>query len=274
MAWCQKRLTCKDLMVRFGDGKHRFYLESVCGASVLDIGGHLCKYCSTLVPQTKTQDVGTFSHGLVSGSYTKESHIYDSPWYHTKVKAYGQPTSEDLDLAMEAQKKARAGIRAKKKETIVKKSVAAAEAEVAPVVVAAVVPVVVAAAVAPVVVAAAEPVKPKKKRAPAKKKTVIVPTEDLQSSVLTQLGAVHETVLTSVPEKALAESMDTPLEIKEVIRVILRPFEHDDTTYWRDSSREKLYKRTAKNTMGEYIGRWDSINKTIVRDAPDSDLEF
>jgi hypothetical protein len=262
MAWCQKRLTCKDLMVRFGDGKHRFYLESVCGASVLDIGGHLCKYCSTLVPQTKTQDVGTFSHGLVSGSYTKESHIYDSPWYHTKVKAYGQPTSEDLDLAMEAQKKARAGVRAKTKETIVKKSVAAAdeEAEAAPVV-----------AAAPV---AAEPVKPKKKRAPAKKKTAIVPTEDLQSSVLTQLGAVHETVLTSVPEKALAESMDTPLEIKEVIRVILRPFEHDDTTYWRDSSREKLYKRTAKNTMGEYIGRWDSITKTIVRDAPDSDLEF
>ena len=265
MAWCQKRLTCKDLMVRFGDGKHRFYLESVCGASVSDIGGHLCKYCSTLVPQTKTQDVGTFSHGLVSGSYTKESHIYDSPWYHTKVKAYGQPTSEDLDLAMEAQKKARAGVRAKTKETIVKKSVAAAEveAEAAPVVVPEAAPVV-----------AAEPVKPKKKRAPAKKKTAIVPTEDLQSSVLTQLGAVHETVLTSVPEKALAESMDTPLEIKEVIRVILRPFEHDDTTYWRDSSREKLYKRTAKNTMGEYIGRWDSINKTIVRDAPDSDLEF
>jgi len=258
MAWCQKRLTCKDLMVRFGDGKHRFYLESVCGASVSDIGGHLCKYCSTLVSQTKTQDVGTFSHGLVSGSYTKESHIYDSPWYHTKVKAYGQPTSEDLDLAMEAQKKARAGVRAKTKETIVKKSVAAAEVE---------------AEAAPVVVAA-EPVKPKKKRAPAKKKTAIVPTEDLQSSVLTQLGAVHETVLTSVPEKALAESMDTPLEIKEVIRVILRPFEHDDTTYWRDTSREKLYKRTAKNTMGEYIGRWDSITKTIVRDAPDSDLEF
>jgi hypothetical protein len=159
---------------------------------------------------------------------------------------------------MEAQKKARAGVRAKTKETIVKKSVAAAEVE---------------AEAAPVVVAA-EPVKPKKKRAPAKKKTAIVPTEDLQSSVLTQLGAVHETVLTSVPEKALAESMDTPLEIKEVIRVILRPFEHDDTTYWRDTSREKLYKRTAKNTMGEYIGRWDSITKTIVRDAPDSDLEF
>jgi len=268
MAWCQKRLTCKDLMVRFGDGKHRFYLESVCGASVSDIGGHLCKYCSTLVPQTKTQDVGTFSHGLVSGSYTKESHIYDSPWYHTKVKAYGQPTSEDLDLAMEAQKKARAGVRAKTKETIVKKSVAAADVE------AEAAPVVVEAEAVPVVVTAAEPVKPKKKRAPAKKKTAIVPTEDLQSSVLTQLGAVHETVLTSVPEKALAESMDTPLEIKEVIRVILRPFEHDDTTYWRDSSREKLYKRTAKNTMGEYIGRWDSITKTIVRDAPDSDLEF
>jgi len=272
---CQKRLTFKTLLVRFGDGKHRFYLESVCGLPTLE-GMALCEHCRVIQPQTKTQDVGTFSHGLVTGSYTKESHIYDSPWYHTKVKAYGQPTSEDLELAMEAQKKARAGVRAKNKETIVKKTVVAA-AE-APAVVEAPVkePVVAAEApiVAPAPVAAAEPVKPKKKRAPAKKKTVIVPTEDLQSSVLTQLGAVHETVLTSVPEKALAESMDTPLEVKEVIRVILRPFEHAGTTYWRDSSREKLYKRTAKNTMGEYIGRWDSINTTIVSDAPDSDLEF
>ena len=99
--------------MRFGDGKHRFYLESVCGSSISDPTSNLCAHCTGVVQQTKTQDVGTFPHGLVTGPYTKESHLYDSPWYLAKVGTYGTPSSTDIELAKMAQAKARAGTKTK-----------------------------------------------------------------------------------------------------------------------------------------------------------------
>jgi hypothetical protein len=71
----------------------------------------------------------------------------------------------------------------------------------------------------------------------------------------------------------MAESMDSPLEVKNVIKIVLKPFTHNDVKYWRDGSLEKLYKRMPDGTIGEYIGRWNSLNNTIVQDAPDSDLD-
>jgi hypothetical protein len=270
--YCKKRLTYKDLLVRFGDGKHRFYLETVCGTSVLEEG--LCNYCKSVVVQTKTQDSGTFPHGLVTGPYTKESHIYDSPWYHSKVRTYGPPTLSDLELSKKAQMIAKTG---KKIRTI-----SALQADVGNPAVASLPtpdtssPVVSVDTVqnnSPVkeVVVAAK--KEKKRGTPRKKKDIVVPSTIVETSVLTQLGAVHETVLNSVPSEGMVETMDTPLEVKTVIKVVLRPFSHGTGTYWRDSGLEKLYKRKSDGSLGEYIGRWDSSSETIVKDAPDSDAE-
>jgi hypothetical protein len=269
---CTKRLTYKDLLVRFGDGKHRFYLETVCGNSVLEEG--LCNYCKSLVVQTKTQDSGTFPHGLVTGPYTKESHIYDSPWYHSKVRTYGPPTVSDLELAKKAQMIAKTG---KKIRTI-----PALQADVGSSGVAALPTPESSSPVVPVnILQNTVPVKEvdvakkeKKRGTPRKKKDVVLPSTIVETSVLTQLGAVHETVLNTVPSEGMIESMDMPLEVKTVIKVVLRPFSHGTGTYWRDSSLEKLYKRKSDGSLGEYIGRWDSSSETIVKDAPDSDADI
>ncbi len=109
-SWCQKRITNAGLRVQFGNETQLFFLESVCGKPVED-NEPLCTYCRTLAPQTRVQVTMTFQHGLVTEPYTKESHIFDSPWYHEKVKAYGAPPQSILDLAMEAQRRARAGIK-------------------------------------------------------------------------------------------------------------------------------------------------------------------
>jgi len=269
--YCTKRLTYKDLLVRFGDGKHRFYLETVCGTSIKE--GTLCDYCKTLVVQTKTQDSGTFPHGLVTGPYTKESHIYDSPWYHSKVGTYGSPTLSDLELANKAQMIAKSG---KKIRTIPVLQADVGNPGLAtlptPDVSNPVVPVNILQNTVPLkeIVAAK---KETKRGGPRKKKDVAIPSTIVETSVLTQLGAVHETVLTSVPKEGMVETMDTPLEVKTVIKIVLRPFSHGTGTYWRDSSLEKLYKRKSDGSLGDYIGRWDSSSETIVKDAPDSDAE-
>ena len=245
--WCQKRITSQDLLVRFGDGKHRFYLESVCGARVCE--GRLCDHCTSIVPQTRTQDVRTFPHGYVEAEYTKESHIYDSPWYHTKVKAYGPPTSETIELAMEAQKRARGG----RKTKTVADLMTGAEA-------------------VPVVILTPPANKePAKKESRKSKKEATSPTPTVIQQLADQPA---EQIITRIPSgSVLAETTDTPLEVEEVIRIMLKPFTHNSIQYWRDGQREKLYRRTKDGGKGEYVGRWDSDNREIVRDAPDSDAD-
>jgi hypothetical protein len=161
---------------------------------------------------------------------------------------------------MEAQKKARAGKQIKSKDAILVASTASTASSVAPV-----------ASNASVII---EPdVKEKKKRAPRKKKELPIVEDDPKASILAQLGATTETIVTAISTEKMAESMDSPLEVKNVIKIVLKPFTHNDVKYWRDGSLEKLYKRMPDGTIGEYIGRWNSLNNTIVHDAPDSDLD-
>ena len=254
--WCQKRITNQDLLARFGDGKHRFYLESVCGARIHE--GKLCDYCRVVAVQTRTQDVRTFPHGYVGAEYTKESHIYDSPWYHAKAKAYGPPTREVLELAMEAQKRAKGGRKTKNVNDLMM----APTADTA-----------IVAQPPDTVVASPKKEPAAAKKAPRKSKK---DKEAVATPVLEHLAAPpKEQIITRVPSgTVLAETTDTPLRVEEVIRVTLRPFTHNSVQYWRDSQREKLYRKAKDGGKGEYVGRWDSDAREIVRDAPDSDSDM
>ncbi len=260
---CQKRITYPALAVKFGDGKHRFYLESVCAASVGD-GQKLCGECLNKVAQTKTQDSHTFPHGLVSGPYTKESHIFDSDWYKAKVATYGPPAAETLEIAMQAQGLARSGKGIRKPEDV------ASMAPVTPI---------------------SEPEKPKPKRGgrqkaesddakpkekkvskPRAPKKVQTPAPVLGSNTTPESTNVLVQIQ-SVPLDAPVETMDDPIPVSDVIRVVLRPFSHNNVRYWRDGERDKVYKRSADGKRGPYVGRWCRQTQTLVTDAPDSDQE-
>jgi hypothetical protein len=253
--WCKKRITNQDLLVRFGDGKHRFYLESVCAEPVAE--GNLCAYCLRVVAQTRTQDVKTFPHGLVGGEYPQDSHIFDSPWYHKKVKAYGEPSKDVIDLAMEAQTKAKAGRKTKTVKDLTGGETTVAEPEKA----------------------VAEPAKPKgrkpkaegaeeKPKKPRVKKATLV--EEPKQEVVKE----DTNVVTAIPETVThVESMDDPIVVREIIKVTLKPFSHDGSNFWRDVEREKLYKRSKDGKKGDYVGRWDSARQRLVREAPDSDAD-
>jgi hypothetical protein len=58
----------------------------------------------------------------------------------------------------------------------------------------------------------------------------------------------------------------------EIEYVSLVPFEVNETNYFRDRKKEKLYKNT-KGSIGYYVGRWDPDTESIHTEVPDSDEE-
>ena len=229
---CISRITSESLKVPFGDEKHWFYLESACGDGCED---RVCAKCLTK-DKTNVQGSRKFDHGCVDGPYTAVSHIFDSPWYHKALKSYGAPKEEVLLKAMETQKKAREGKKiAEPKDTKPKDT------------------------------------KPKDTKPKDTKPKDTKPKESKSPRKLKVKAA--ETSIETVPETAThAETMDEPIPVSEVIKVILKPFTHKSVDYWRDYESEKLYKRLAKG-KGPYVGRWDSELERVDTEAPDSDDE-
>jgi len=66
------------------------------------------------------------------------------------------------------------------------------------------------------------------------------------------------------------EEVDTEGFEVEVVRVTV--FELNGVTYFRDSKKEKLYKRIKEKSVGGYVGRYDARTGTIF-EVPDSDCE-
>lgn len=226
---CLARITSEDLRLPFGDGKHWFYMENVCRNGCDE---DMCEKCSKKT-DTNIQGSRRFKHGLVSGSYTSETHIFDSPWYKKALKSYGEPLPEILEKAMDAQKRSRAG--KKVAPPIVQEPVLSEEKE-------------------------EKPIKEKKSRGRPKKVIEIV-----------QAPVVKEKIIQKVSKDALVESMDDPLEVTDVIQVILKRLKYSGTEYWHDADREKIYSKGVDGKKGAYVGRWTGT--IIDKDIPDSDEE-
>jgi hypothetical protein len=59
----------------------------------------------------------------------------------------------------------------------------------------------------------------------------------------------------------------------EIEYVKLSVFSIGDATYFRDSKKNKLYKKIKEKTIGSYVGRYDPSTDTVHTDVPDSDDE-
>ena len=212
MRWCVKRITNPKLLLRLGDGKHRFFLESVCGQTCEDTE-EWCETCRNLPVQMVNQDVLTYPHGNVDGPYTQNSKIFGSPYYFKSVKMYGEPDPEALGLAMEAQKRARAGRKTKQIGDLREEPKGDVPATQKPL-----------AKQDTDTTTSATKGKPKHDGT-RKVKLPKPPTLPPSQNILAVLGAHTEQVITHVPAQAglQVETTDTPMEVSEVIEVILRP---------------------------------------------------
>lgn len=297
---CISRYTDDTYAQQFGDGRHKFYLEFRCNRPCLK-GMDCCAKCSEKSPSTILQHSRKFNHGKINESIPDNSHIYGGKWYFEGCRKWGTPPSEIIEFAIQYQKEARGDYyikdsettelykdekesipqempRAKKSETTnpdevlvpVKKGrkpkVAPADTNEIP----------------------KEPVKrtrkPKvapettsetpiqpttevKKRV-ARKKTVETPYSTL---VNTTNQMVHKEVSLPTHIETKLEEIDSEGFKIEYIKLTL--FEANGSTYFRDSSKNKLYKKIKEKGIGAYVGRWNPDTESIVTYIPDSDEE-
>lgn len=279
---CLSRVTDERYARRFGDGEHKYYFEIRCNQPCVE-GRDICKKCVKIYPECKNQFCRYFPHGKVTEPIPERSHIFGGKWYLDHVVEWGEPSQEMVRFAQQHQEAARKGCEVPSKEDkpSMMQEMPPRKPKVVeePSVVAAIAPVKrsrklkIAEQTKPVEdkpmmdvpAIDANPVievKPKKKAAPKKKKEVP------PSPVVTTL--VHKEVVIPTHKEDTMEELDT--EGYDIKYVKLSLFELDQVKYFRDSKKNKIYKRN-KDKIGEYIGRFDPDTESIDADIPDSDDE-
>ncbi len=108
----------------------------------------------------------------------------------------------------------------------------------------------------------------KKRGGGGRKKAEETPYSSLISN--TQVMVHKEATLPTHIENNL-EKVDADGYTIEYIR--LTAFDVGEVTYYRDSAKNKLYKKLKEKSVGPYVGRWNPDLGAIVSDIPDSDDE-
>ena len=273
---CISRYTDETYAQHFGDGRHKFYLEFRCNRPCTN-EAH-CSKCSNKSPLSKLQQSRKFNHGAINEPIPDISHIFGGKWYNDGIKKWGAPPSEIIEFAIKSQNEARKGFMAVELSTpLPLKNLILAE--VAPVAeVAQVAPVIEVAPVAELV-----QVVPKKRGKP---KVATEPTDGSEPKKRTgrkkPLVTPYSTLVSTTPQLIHKEiSLPTHIEYKmeeidssgyTIQYIKLTVFEANGVSYFRDTTKNKLYKKV-KDKIGGYVGRWNPDTDSIITDIPDSDEE-
>jgi hypothetical protein len=112
---------------------------------------------------------------------------------------------------------------------------------------------------------------PPKKKAPVARKKPVVASSPIITNplIVDQPIQFQEAVIPTILEEEI-EQVDT--EGYEIEYITLREFELNGVIYYRDSNKEKLYKKN-KNGIGPYVGRYYKENQEIDTTILDSDDE-
>ncbi len=267
---CISRYTDDTYAQHFGDERHKFYLEFRCNRPC--IKDMTC--CAKCAEKTSTvlQHSRKFDHGNVNEPIPDKSHIFGGNWYNQGVKKWGAPPSEIIEFALKYQKDARGDFVV---EQEIKEDPPTTKKRTKP-------------KVADKTDGEAKPVKrtkkpkiapeqeteqtdktiqePKKKSGPKKKE------ESPYSAIINKPAPlVHKEVSLPTHLETDLEQIDTSDYEIEYVR--LTPFEANGTTYFRDSKKNKLYKKIKEKGIGPYVGRWNPNTDSIITDIPDSDDE-
>jgi hypothetical protein len=239
----------------------------------------VCEDCSIKTAST-IQWCRKIDHGTIYDPIPDRSHLFGGNWYEDGVRKWGAPSAENIEMAVEHQRKARMITNASPSKVPSpspsmepvkrgrKPKVAAVPT--APITQDMVAPAAEIAAV-PSAVPSAEPAalpSATAKKVPAKrtrKPKALTPVKMADPSMVQK-----EVVLPTHMEQE-REEIDT--DGFEIEYVKLSVFTLGDATYFRDSKRNKLYKKIKEKTIGCYVGRYDPATDTVHTDVPDSDDE-
>jgi hypothetical protein len=283
---CISRITDPSHARHFGDGVHKFYLEMRCPQPAL-LNQRICQKCTKIYAECKNQFCGLYDHGKVNEPVPDRSHMYGGKWYLEKVKEWGEPPREILALAIQYQENARQGVEIKESEPSMITEMSAAEpkkkgrAK--------------AATAEDLKTGIAEDLKPAKRKtkksaeelqAEPKAEPTVEPKVEpkiakpkiakpkmakpkVSPKQTSEVSNYKEVAIPTHMEKTMEEFDTDGFEFEYVSLV---PFEVNETNYFRDRKKEKLYKNT-KGSIGHYVGRWDPDMESIHTEVPDSDEE-
>jgi hypothetical protein len=274
MDTCQSRITEKRLGRQFGDGRHLYFLELKCGGPCV-AGKDVCRHCNKKNPLASYNYAKSYDHGKVYDvEYTESSHLFGSKWYVDGIVKWGPPRQDLIDEALEFQQEARKYVNKPivcMVEEMPKKTVMALKET--------------------------NEIKPRrplvKKENPLMKEPITSEDEKEEPPVQKEKKVIkrnppikkkspHQVVMESPIQQQRELTVPTHMERTleefdvdgyEIQYVRLTVFEHDGTIYFRDSIKNKLYKRFKETSVGSYVGRYDIRTDTVVTDVPDSDDE-
>ena len=267
---CISRYTDETHAQHFGNGRHKFYLEFRCNRPCSN--DNYCSKCSNKSPLTKLQSSRKFNHGAINEPIPDISHIFGGKWYNDGIVRWGAPPSEIIEFAIKYCDEAREGFDTTITPLPSKKSIVSIEViELVPIQV--IVPVSVqvpvpkkrgkpkVAKMAAEITEGSEP-----KKCVVRKKPIITPYSTLIS---TTPHLIHKEVSLPTHIESKMEEIDSSGYTIQYIK--LSPFDANGVLYFRDATKNKLYKKV-KDKIGGYIGRWNPDTDSII-DIPDSDEE-
>lgn len=280
---CISRVSAIDARCYFADQKHKFFLEMRCGRPC---SGQICEDCSVKTMST-IQWCRKIDHGTIYDPIPDRSHLFGGNWYEDGVRKWGAPSAESIEKGLTYQRKARTmeevniapskvpspsppmePVKRGRKPKVAPKAVPTVEpattSTVASTTTTNVEPNTTTDIKVTEQVVTEPPVKKAAVKRPRKPKAV-TPVKMADPSMVQK-----EVVLPTHMEQD-REEVDT--DGFEIEYVKLSVFSLGDATYFRDSKKNKLYKKIKEKTIGCYVGRYDPTTETVHTDVPDSDDE-
>jgi hypothetical protein len=299
---CHTRITNKNCQY-FADGVHKFYLEYCCMRPCIE-GQNRCKSCIKIHKGARSQFDSTYPHGHMSEPIPEHSHIFGGKWYHERVHDWGEPSTEVVALALQHQQEARQfytipipskadavsksyDMGRPKKVATEKTTVLEAPASVPNAALNAALDAVpveepkkrtrkpkvgtlpASTADHTTDTTAVVEVEPPKVKAPPKPRKKPTKPKEEPAKVEVQQICKEVVIPTYIEEKI--EELDTAEYETEF--VILTFIEIQNTTYYQDIKKQKLYQIIKNKQIGPYVGRYCPRTETICTDVPDSDEE-
>lgn len=295
--FCISRITDETYAQQFGNGRNKFYLEFRCNLPCT-VGKDVCTKCSDKSSANPLQTSRKFNHGKINESIPDASHIFGGKWYNEAVKKYGTPSPDIIEFAQKYQRDARSGLtqideleiqdttelptpveqpikkkgrrpkvmldgdsstqeeKLKKQQPNVASDMTQNETVETPV------NEVVKKTKKPVIVI---------KKTQTTRKTPPTNTSPYTALVTPTTQLIHKEVTLPTHIESSLEEIDS--EGYEIEYVKLQIFEVGQATYFRDSTKNKLYKKIKDKGIGPYVGRWNPDTDSIQTDIPDSDDE-
>lgn len=249
-----------------------------CGRPCLDPTRNVCEDCSIKTMST-IQWCRKIDHGTIYDPIPDRSHLFGGNWYEDGVRKWGAPSAESIELALVYQKKARTigeSVVAPSKVPSPSPPMEPVKRGRKPKVAPAVAPTVAlttASNVEPNTAADAQLPEQAVPEPPAKKTAVKRPRKPkaVTPVKMADPSMVQKEVV--LPTHMEQEREEVDIDGFEIEYVKLSVFSLGDMTYFRDSKKNKLYKKIKEKTIGCYVGRYDPSTEMVHTDVPDSDDE-